>query len=140
MYYFNDERRALNDLWDLIKCFKTDNLGFYLGLKRVDFDIPFEFFEKENKIRHFNHSIIRNAEVLVSIDEVVDLLSDKNIRFHHLSCAGKRSFDKDSALCIHYKFSGNIHAVAVPGLTYIPDLETQRHELFNSKYDFSKLC
>jgi len=121
----NDE---LCQLWELLKDKHNLFAGEYVGLKRVGFQMPLDKFCQMNRYMH--ELALRDFEietkVLTSVQEAIEILSNVDIRVHHLSCAADVGVNDNTALCVHYRDPTNqkLYALAIPGINYVPSEDT----------------
>lgn len=120
-------QEQMDRLWDIINNHRHKFKETNLGLTKVDFDTPLKEFTEKYLIETQRNNV-KNAKVATSIDDAIKILTQKEneIAFHHLSCATKAIYGKNTALCIHYtnKKNNQISAVVLPGISYIPTKET----------------
>ena len=117
------DKGDMNRLWGIIKDKQNIFAGDYIGLAEVNFDLPLDEFTDRNQVKH---TVKRDIETMVFTDikKAIKELSDKDITFHHLSCAAETGFKDNTALCIHYKDKEDHYALAILGINYIPTKET----------------
>lgn len=99
-------------------------VGTYVGLKAVPFSPPLDTFMREHKERSAQYGGVQVTHTTMNVADALLALTQGNLYMHHLSCAANTGFHEDAALCIHYTIQDVRHAVAIPGVNYIPDEKT----------------
>ena len=124
----------INTIWHLIKDKKNIIAGEYAGLKNVAFNLDIDSFKKNYEEKQISHNT-KEAKVIESLDDAINILLKSNIVFHHLTCAANTGYHDDTALCIHYDENNTHKSIAIPGLNYIPSGKTKEYIKQQEKFE-----